>query len=117
MSPVTYMILGNQSTYLMSTKVQLLFQQGHSRLIMTEAQNSTSSEAEDGEVIYHIRAERDEFVLGIQLLNPFHNYTTETLLIYDYREVRHSERIKVWNVTRDLVSFPTISSSYGITLR
>ena len=45
--------------------------------------------------MYHIRAERDEFVLGIQLLNPFHNYTTEQLLIYDYRQVKHGDLIEV----------------------
>ena len=53
--------------------------------------NSTDSK----DLMYHIRAERDEFVLGIQLLNPFHNYTTEQLLIYDYRQVKHGDLIEV----------------------
>ena len=71
--------------------------EGQSRLIITQAKNSTDGgqEKEEEEFVYHIRAERDEFVLGIQLLNPFHNYTTEKLFIYDFREVKHSDRIKV----------------------
>ena len=70
--------------------------EGQSRLIITQAQNSTDGgQEEEEEFVYHIRAERDEFVLGIQLLNPFHNYTTEKLFIYDFREVKHSDRIKV----------------------
>ena len=70
----------------------------------------------DKELVYHIRAERDEFVLGMQLINPLHNYTTEKLFIYDYKEVKDSNLIRVWNVSRDIASFPTITSSYGITI-
>ena len=66
----------------------------------------------DTELVYHIRVERDEFVLGMQLLNPFHNYTTESLHIYDYKQVKESSLIKVWNVTRDIASFPTITSRF-----
>ena len=47
------------------------------------------------DLVYHIRAERDEFVLGIQLLNPFHNFTTEKLFVYDFRHVKHDDRIQV----------------------
>ena len=82
-----------------------------SKLIVTTPLNDS-----DTEQVYHIRVERDEFVIGMQLLNPFHNYTTETMYIYDYKEVKESSLIKVWNVTRDIASFPTITSSYGITL-
>ena len=82
-----------------------------SKLIVTSPLNNS-----DSQLVYHIRAERDEFVLGMQLINPFHNYTTETLYIYDYKEVKESNLIRVWNVTRDIASFPTITSSYGITL-
>jgi hypothetical protein len=49
----------------------------------------------NNEHVYYIRAERDEFVLGLQLLNPFHNYTTEELLIYDYRKIKIDPLIQV----------------------
>ena len=78
-----------------------------SKLIVTSPVNDT-----DTELVYHIRVERDEFVLGMQLLNPFHNYTTESLYIYDYKQVKESSLIKVWNVTRDIASFPTITSRF-----
>lgn len=70
----------------------------------------------DSERVYHIRSERDEFVIGMQLINPFHNYTTEELTIYDFREVRVDDLVEIWNVSRDIASFPVISSSYAITL-
>ena len=56
-------------------------------------QQINSTDAND--LVYHIRAERDEFVLGIQLLNPFHNFTTEQLFIYDFRHVKDDDRIQV----------------------
>ena len=56
-------------------------------------QQINSTDAND--LIYHIRAERDEFVLGMQLLNPFHNFTTEELFIYDFRHVKDDDRIQV----------------------
>ena len=50
----------------------------------------------DVERVYYIRAERDEFVLGLQLINPFHNYTTEELIIYDYRKIKKDPLIQVF---------------------
>ena len=47
------------------------------------------------ERVYHIRCERDEFVIGMQLINPFHNYTTEELIIYDFREVKVDDLVEV----------------------
>ena len=61
--------------------------------IYIELQQINSTDAND--LVYHIRAERDEFVLGIQLLNPFHNYTTEKLFIYDFRHIKDDDRIQV----------------------
>ena len=84
--------------------------EGESRLILT-----TKNKASEKKVFY-IRAERDEFVIGMQLINPFHNYSTETMRIYDYTEVSSSPRIKNWEVSRDIATFPTVSSSYAITL-
>lgn len=51
------------------------------------------------------------------MINPFHNYTSEKLLVYDFREVKMDPLVEVWNVSRDIASFPTISSSYAITLK
>ena len=61
--------------------------------ICFKLQQINSTDAND--LVYHIRAERDEFVLGIQLLNPFHNYTTEKLFIYDFRHIKDDDRIQV----------------------
>jgi hypothetical protein len=56
-------------------------------------------------------------VIGMQLINPFHNYTTEMLIIYDYRIVKdNDDLIETFNVSRDIGSFPAISSSYAVTL-
>ena len=59
-------------------------------LILFQALNNSNSEH-----VYYIRAERDEFVLGLQMINPFHNYTTEELLIYDYRKIKQDPLIQV----------------------
>ncbi len=60
------------------------------RIFLFQALNNS-----DLERVYHIRAERDEFVLGMQLINPFHNYTTERLLIYDFRTVKVDHLVEV----------------------
>ncbi|QQP38368.1 Putative LOC100120269, partial [Caligus rogercresseyi] len=65
---------------------------------------------------YHFRVERDEFLIGMQLLNPFHNHTSEELMVYDFRSVTMDPNIQKWNVSRDIASFPLVSSSYSITL-
>jgi len=90
----------------------IVIPEGESRLLLTQAINGSESD----ERIYHIRCERDEFVIGMQLVNPFHNYTTEELIVYDFREVKIDPLVEVWNVTRDIATFPVISSSYAITL-
>ncbi len=92
-------------------KRPIIIPEKESRLIITTPMNDSART-----LTYHIRAERDEFVLGMQMINPFHNYTTESLFIYDYKEIKDSHLVRVWNVTRDIASFPTISSSYAITL-
>ena len=87
--------------------------EGESRLVLSQAVNESDTQ----ERVYHIRCERDEFVIGMQLINPFHNYTTERLIIYDYRIVKdNDDLIQTFNVTRDIASFPAISSSYAVTL-
>jgi hypothetical protein len=54
-------------------------------------------------------------VIGIQLLNPIHNRSTEDIVIYDAQTVNSSAH--AWSLWRDLVVFPTISSSYGVVMQ
>lgn len=54
-------------------------------------------------------------MIGIQLLNPIHNRSTEDIVIYDARSVDIS--INAWNLRRDLLVFPTISSSYAVVMQ
>jgi hypothetical protein len=54
-------------------------------------------------------------VVGIQLLNPIHNRSTEDIVIYDARTVNASSH--AWSLRRDLVVFPTISSSFGVLMQ
>ncbi|XP_055386247.1 protein bark beetle [Condylostylus longicornis] len=54
------------------------------------------------------------YVIGIQLLNPIENRSTEEIFIFDSRtENSHSD---IWQVKRDLSVFPMTSSSYGVIL-
>nr|XP_022906031.1 protein bark beetle isoform X1 [Onthophagus taurus] len=62
------------------------------------------------------------FVIGIQLLNPIANRSTENVLIRDtlldnFNPI-NSNQIKsdIWSLKRDLTVFPTTSSSPGIIL-
>ncbi|XP_067009482.2 protein bark beetle [Anabrus simplex] len=58
---------------------------------------------------------RPGFVIGIQLLNPIHNRSTEEIIIYDSQSINsESQR---WNLSRDLVVFPTVSSSFRIIMQ
>ena len=89
----------------------IILKEGESKLLITSDSNTTKERK-----TYYIRAERDEFVIGMQLINPFHNRTTEKLLVYDYTSVIDSPNIKVVEVSRDIASFPSVSSSYAVTL-
>ena len=88
----------------------ITLKEGESRLIITSPNVTVEKK------VYFVRAERDEFVIGMQLINPFHNYTTEKMYIYDFNEVKVSPGIKVLEVSRDIATFPTVSSSYAITI-
>lgn len=55
------------------------------------------------------------YVVGFQLLNPIHNRSTEDIVIYDARTVNSSAH--AWSLRRDLLVFPTISSSYGVLMQ
>ena len=67
----------------------IIINEKESKLIITSPLNNTSKQK-----TFYIRAERDEFVIGMQLLNPFHNRTTETLHIYDYTSIVNNANIK-----------------------
>lgn len=54
------------------------------------------------------------YVIGIQLLNPIENRSTEIINIYDSQTYNNNS--DMWQVTRDLTVFPTTSSSHGIIL-
>lgn len=54
-------------------------------------------------------------MIGIQLLNPIHNRSTEDIVIYDARSVNIS--VNAWSLRRDLLVFPTISSSYAVVMQ
>jgi hypothetical protein len=55
------------------------------------------------------------YVIGIQLLNPIHNRSTELILIHDSQTIGRPYT-EVWNLRRDLTVFPTVSSSFGVVL-
>ncbi|KAF2901827.1 hypothetical protein ILUMI_04359, partial [Ignelater luminosus] len=54
------------------------------------------------------------YVVGIQLLNPIENRSTETIFIHD--TLTYNNNSDIWNLTRDLTVFPTTSTSHGIIL-
>ncbi|XP_017468955.1 PREDICTED: protein bark beetle isoform X2 [Rhagoletis zephyria] len=54
------------------------------------------------------------YVLGIQLLNPIQNLSTEHIAILDSQT--ENRRSELWQLKRDLNVFPTTSSSYGIII-
>ncbi|XP_033235622.1 protein bark beetle isoform X2 [Drosophila pseudoobscura] len=54
------------------------------------------------------------YVIGIQLLNPIHNLSTESISILNART--ENIRSDLWQVKRDLNVFPVTSSSYGIII-
>ncbi|XP_065210133.1 protein bark beetle-like [Planococcus citri] len=64
---------------------------------------------------YILKAKPNHYVLGIQILNPPHNESTEKILIYDNPTMVETARI--WDLKRDLMSFPTTSRTHGIVLR
>lgn len=64
--------------------------------------------------VFTIRV-RPGYVVGIQLLNPIHNRSTEEISVYDSQSL--SSYSEVWNLRRDLTVFPTTSSSFGVTIK
>jgi len=54
-------------------------------------------------------------VLGVQVLNPIHNESTEHILIYDSPSV--SLQARIWDLRRDLMVFPTLSKMQSIRLK
>ncbi|XP_015436907.1 PREDICTED: protein bark beetle [Dufourea novaeangliae] len=57
---------------------------------------------------------RPGYVIGIQLLNPIENRSTEQIVIHDSQYVDLNR--DVWHVKRDLSVFPVTSSSFTVVL-
>lgn len=57
---------------------------------------------------------RPGYVIGIQLLNPIENRSTEQIIIHDSQQFNMNETI--WHVKRDLTVFPVSSSSFVVIL-
>ncbi|XP_047509687.1 protein bark beetle isoform X2 [Pieris napi] len=55
------------------------------------------------------------YVLGLQLLNPIHNFSSESICIYDSQNI--NEGSTIWCLDRDLSTFPTTSNSFGVVLK
>lgn len=55
------------------------------------------------------------YVLGIQLLNPIENRSTEEIWIYDSQT--GNQKSDIFQVKRDLSVFPLTTTSYGIILK
>ncbi|KAF5303544.1 hypothetical protein FQR65_LT08145 [Abscondita terminalis] len=54
------------------------------------------------------------YVIGMQLLNPIENRSTEMILIHN--SITYNNNSDIWNLTRDLTIFPTTSTTHGIIL-
>ncbi|XP_058056870.1 protein bark beetle [Anopheles bellator] len=55
------------------------------------------------------------YVIGVQLLNPIENRSTENIWLYD--SLMRSTESDIWQVNRDLSVFPLTTSSYGAILQ
>ncbi|KAJ8986059.1 hypothetical protein NQ317_003352 [Molorchus minor] len=62
---------------------------------------------------YRIRCDPG-WVLGIQLINPIENRSSESVVIHD--SLLYRDNAEIWILKRDLTVFPTTSSSYGIIM-
>lgn len=54
------------------------------------------------------------YVIGIQLLNPIENRSTEQIILHDSQ--RFNKNQTIWHVKRDLSVFPVSSSSFVVIL-
>ncbi|CAG5108295.1 Similar to bark: Protein bark beetle (Drosophila melanogaster) [Cotesia congregata] len=70
-----------------------------------------------GENVRHLINIRCEarYVIGIQLLNPIENRSTEQILLHDSQHINPKSN-NIWNVKRDLSLFPVSSSSFTVIL-
>lgn len=89
-----------------STTINL--QQGETKYLVTQRVQVDSISKQ-----YIIKCSTS-YVVGIQLLNPIENRSTEVITIHDSQSV--NIKSSKWDLTRDLTVFPTTSSSYGILL-
>ncbi|XP_046838795.1 protein bark beetle [Vespa crabro] len=54
------------------------------------------------------------YVIGIQLLNPIENRSTEEIIIHDSQDIYQKRNI--WHMKRNLTIFPVASSSFSVIL-
>ncbi|XP_019892680.2 protein bark beetle isoform X1 [Musca domestica] len=90
--------------------------EGNIELGTWESKYVRTEEVRGGENVekkFHIRCPAG-YVLGIQLLNPINNLSTESLKILNSQS--ENPRAQLWDVRRDLNVFPTTSSGYGIII-
>ncbi|PZC85077.1 hypothetical protein B5X24_HaOG202841 [Helicoverpa armigera] len=73
----------------------------------------TKRQGENVSKTYNIKC-NPGYVLGLQLLNPIHNFSTESICIYDSQNI--NEASTKWCLDRDLSTFPTTSSSFGVVI-
>ena len=52
-------------------------------------------------------------VIGMQVISPLQNASTESLLLLDYGDLSN----EIWNLRTNLTSFPTVTSSYRVTVK
>ena len=52
------------------------------------------------------------YVVGIQLLNPIHNRSTEQIILHDSQNIY--QKGNIWHLKRDLTVFPVTSSSFVV---
>ncbi|XP_014255547.1 protein bark beetle [Cimex lectularius] len=84
-------------------------EEGNTKYIITQKVTQDSIES-----TYYIKC-KPGFVIGLNLLNPIHNRSTEEIWIHDSPEL--TSQSENWNVKRDINIFPTTSASYGVVLQ
>lgn len=87
---------------------EIKLEQGESKFVIT-----TKVSGDEITRVYKIRSEPG-YVIGIQMLNPIENRSSETIWIHD--SLTYNNKSAVWSLNRDLTVFPTTSSSHGIIL-
>lgn len=88
----------------------IVLQNEESKYVITSRVMTTSTERRQ----FHVRC-TPGYVVGMQLLNPLHNRSSEQIWIHDSHTTGRQD-VEVWSVRRDLTMFPISSSSYGVII-